>query len=123
MDVIAYNPLTKRRLGITVKSRTRIFGTEKENIFLFKRIKKDREKLVDACEAFQCEPWIAVYTECDKDADLFLTSLANYEAKYKKKEIKTNAWEMTQKYRSAYEKDSEVRHIRITFEANNWWPQ
>ncbi len=86
MDLIAYNPHTKQRLGITVKSRTRSSGTETGSVYLFREAKKDRQKLADACEAFQCEPWIAVYVECDDDAHLFLTSLANYDRKYKPEE-------------------------------------
>jgi len=33
----------------------------------------------EACESFSCAPWIAVYVECDTYAELFLTSLNNYD--------------------------------------------
>ncbi len=123
MDLIAYNAHTKQRLGITVKSRTRSSGTEAGSVYLFREAKRDRQKLADACEAFQCEPWIAVYVECDDDAHLFLTSLANYDSKYKPDEEKAvHGWAMTSKCTRAYTDDPEVRYIGIKFTPVHWWP-
>ena len=47
IDIIAYNPLTRQRLGITVKSRTRTPGKEDTpvNIFSYRKGKDDRQKL------------------------------------------------------------------------------
>jgi Holliday junction resolvase len=123
MDLIAYNPHTKQRLGITVKSRTRASGTETGSVYVFREANNDRQKLVDACEAFRCKPWIAVYTECDAFADLFLTSLDNYDGKYKPKEKRAvDGWKMQERNTRAYAKDPEVKHIHITFKEDNWWP-
>jgi hypothetical protein len=122
MDVIAYHPPTKQRLGITVKSRTRKPGTETDSVNLFQKAKDDRQKLLDACEAFSCEPWIAVYAECDTRADLFLTSLENYDKRYGTRgENAIDGWRMTAKLLKEYESDPEVRHIRLDFKAGNWW--
>ncbi len=127
MDVFAYHPKTKQRLGITVKSRTRISGTESTSVYIFRRKTgnktDDRTKLGNACKTFQSEPWIAVYVECDEDADLFLTSLANYDKKYRSKEKRAiDAWTMTGIQKAKYARDREVRHIRIEFKASkNWW--
>jgi hypothetical protein len=78
--------------------------------------------LLDACEAFNCEPWIAVYAECDTCADLFLPSLKNYDAKYSAGgESAVDGWRMAEKHRREYEADPEVMHIRIEFMAENWW--
>jgi len=122
MDVIAYQPSTKQRLGITVKSRTRISGTESGSVYIFREKTNDRKKLLGACEAFGCVPWIAVYAECDEDADLFLTSLANYDRKYRSKEKRAvDAWVMTGIQKAKYALDGEVRHIGIEFKAKNWW--
>jgi Holliday junction resolvase len=120
MDVIAYHPKTKVRLGITVKSRTRSSGKETGSVYIFRE--GDRQKLLDACEAFGCSPWIAVYAEYDEGADLFLTSLANYEKKYRSKEKRAvDAWTMTALQKAKYSVDREVRHIGIEFKAKNWW--
>jgi len=122
MDVIAYHPPSKQRLGITVKSRTRMQGTETDSVNIFEKAKNDRQKLLDACEAFSCEPWIGVYAECDTCADLFLTSLENCDRKYGARgENTAYRWRMTAMLVKEYESDPEVRHIRFDFRAENWW--
>lgn len=123
IDIIAYNPHTKQRFGITVKSRTRNVGKEetKVNIFSYQKGKNDRQKLLDACEAFACEPWIAVYVETSDSADVYLTSLKNYDEEYRGKEGKAiDVWKMGNKDKEQYEKDTEVKHIKIEFRASNW---
>lgn len=123
MDIIAYNPHTGKRLGITVKTRLRVRGTETGSVYLFREKKEDRQKLRDACEAFGCDPWVAVYVECEKGADLFLTGLKNYDRKYRPKQKRAvHGWGMTEEDRRAYAADSEVRHIGIKFSAENWFP-
>lgn len=127
IDIIAYNPRAKQRLGITVKSRTRNMGKEEEpvNLFSYQKGETDRQKLLDACEAFACEPWIAVYVETLNFADIYLTSLKNYDEKYRgKKEKAIDDWKMGKKYKEQYRSDPYVKHIRIEFHATNWdWHQ
>ena len=123
MDIITYNPATKRRLGITVKSRTRNVGKEETtvNIFSRRKGKNDRQKLIAACEAFSCEPWIGVYVETSGAADVYLTSLNNYDEKYLgRAEKAVDVWKMGSKDRERYEMDSHVKHIRIEFHDTNW---
>lgn len=50
IGIIAYHPLMKKRLGITVKSRTRNIGKEetKVNILSYRRKHDDRTKLMEA---------------------------------------------------------------------------
>jgi len=123
IDIIAYNPPKNQRFGITVKSRTRSIGTEEEsvNIFSYQKGKNDRQKLLDACKAFACEPWIAVYVETSGSADVYLTSLENYDEKYRGKEGRAiDGWKMGKKHKQLYDKDPDVKHIRIEFRAVNW---
>jgi Holliday junction resolvase-like predicted endonuclease len=49
IDIIACNPKTKQRLGITVKSRTRNVGKEEEtvNIFSYRKRKKRSSKIIE----------------------------------------------------------------------------
>lgn len=82
IDLLAFNPKTEKRIGISVKSRTRKSGDKGSSVYLFK--KDDRKKLMDACKTFACEPWIAIYVETSNFADLYLTSLYNYDNKYRK---------------------------------------
>ncbi len=123
IDIVAYNPSTKQRIGISVKSRTRDVGKEGEEVYLFsyQKARNDREKLLDACEAFACEPWIAVYVETLEYADVYLTSLENYDSKYRsRKATSHDTWKMSKKYRELYNRDPDVRHIRVEFHATNW---
>ena len=121
IDVVAYNPSTKQRLGITVKSRTRDRGKERESVNVFLNRKKDRTKLLAACEAFACRPWIAIYVETENFADVYLTSLENYDNKYRGQgERVIDTWKMGERDKQLYTKDPSVKHIRIKFCDTNW---
>lgn len=123
LDLVAFNPKNKQRLGITVKSRTRNIGKETThvNIFSYREGKNDRQRLIDACHVFGCEPWIAVYVETLQSADLYLTSLENYDNKYRGKAGRAiDTWGMSSKHRVLYEVDKEVKHIRADFNQSDW---
>lgn len=119
IDIVAYHPRTGKRLGITVKSRTRNAGKENTYVRIFKS-RDDREKTLSACNSFACEPWIAVYVETKDNADLFLTSLNNYDSKYGRNDGKIDGWKMTKRNKMIYEQDNNIRHIHINFEAIKW---
>ena len=38
--------------------------------------------MLDACEFFECEPWIGIYVETTGGAEVYLTSLEHYDSKY-----------------------------------------
>jgi hypothetical protein len=122
IDIIAFDPHSRRRLGITVKSRTRRTGREdiSVNVFSYQKGKDDRQKALAACEAFGCELWIAVYVEATNHADVFLTSEANYNANYRRPGRAIDDWKMGPTHRVTYASDPAVKHIRITFDAANW---
>lgn len=124
IDIVAYSLETKKRLGITVKSRARGEGREKHKpVKLFKKGKKDdRQKLVDACNYFGCdEAWIAVYQEHEEGADLYLTSLDNYESKYRGTGATADTWRMGKEQKDIYEADSDVMHIEVSFKVHRWF--
>lgn len=121
IDLIAYDPKSGRRMGITVKSRTRNLR-ETESVNLFNNRKSDREKVQAVCEAFGCEPWMAIYVETRNFADLFITSLGNYDAKYRTAKGKAvDDWKMSPQWVRAYDTDPEVMHLRLKFEAGTWF--
>ncbi len=121
IDLIAFDPKSKQRMGITVKSRTRD-QRETESVNVFSNRKNDREKVQSVCRAFGCEPWIAVYVETKASADLFMTTLANYDANYRTVEGKAiDDWKMSPHWLAVYEKDSKVIHLHMTFRAVNWF--
>ena len=123
IDVLAYNTRTEQRLGISVKSRTRVKGTEDEsvNIFSYQKGKNDRQKALDACKAFAAEPWIAIYVESSNSADLYLLSLEHYDQEYRgKKKRAIDTWKMGPKYREKYQADPKVHNIRMSFSGSAW---
>ncbi len=123
IDVVAYNPQSDSRLGISVKSRTRKQGTENSsvNIFSYQKGKNDRQKVLDACDAFAAEPWIAIYVESSNSADLYLLSLEHYDQEYRgKKKRAIDDWKMGPKYRERYQADPKVRNIRMDFSGSTW---
>lgn len=123
IDIIAFNPNTKKRIGITVKSRTRVPEQEEGsvNLFSYQKSKDDRKLVLDACKAFACEPWIAVCVEASDHANVYLTSLKNYDKKYRGNKHKAiDDWKMTKKYREKYIKDKNIKHIFIKYTVNNW---
>lgn len=124
MDVLAYDRESGRRIGITVKSRTRSLGTEDSsvNVLSYRKGMSDRVKLVAACEAFAAKPWIAIYVETTDTADLYLTSLRNYDAKYRSTQKKTvDDWRMSREYRQMYDDDAEIMHVHMPIRSSHWW--
>jgi hypothetical protein len=120
IDIIAFNPGNKRRLGISVKARTRGRGTERSSVTIFEK-KKDRKKTLDACAAFGCEPWVAVYVETTAFGDLYLVGLQELDDIYQALEgASVRFWRMTPKYCDAYKSNPNVSHIRIAFDICNW---
>jgi len=120
IDIVAYYPANKQRLGISVKARTRLPGTEKSDVRLFGK-DHDRKKLLDACVAFGCEPWLGIYVEATDGGDLYLASLRDFDSIYKALAGKPcSAWRMTSKYTNAYSKNANVCHVKISFDVCNW---
>jgi hypothetical protein len=122
IDIIAFNPSTRQRIGIMVKSRTRTLGEEETSVIIFSKQhgKSDRQKVLSACEAFDCEPWMGVYVEATDQADIYLTSLANYDAKYCRAGKTIDDWKMGPKYHQKYAEDPLVKHIEIKFRETSW---
>lgn len=118
IDIIAYNPQTGQRMGITVKTRTRTVGTEHEHINVLGE--GDWEKLLEACKAFACEPWFGVYVETSTDADLFLTSLKHYKSSYYT-ETQVATWKMRNKYIEQYDTDRNVMHVHFDIDVRDWF--
>jgi hypothetical protein len=123
IDLIAYHKPSDIRLGISVKSRTRTDNliNAPVNIFSYQRRKNDRQMLLEACQTYACKPWIAIYVETKYYADVYLTSLANYDMKYRGKvDKKIDDWKMRDNYRDIYQNDRGIKHIKFEFHPNNW---
>jgi len=120
IDIVAYNPKLRRRLGISVKSRTRNVGKENTSVTLFQKDEESKHKLTKACKAFACEPWIAIYVETLDAAEVYMIALDNFRRKYSGSGRSGNQWRMSESFRKKYRIDPEVKYIRIKFETDNW---
>jgi hypothetical protein len=123
IDIVAYHPATNRRLGITVKSRTRNKDKEAISVSVFSKRegKNDYQWVLEACQAFACEPWLGIYVETADYADVYLTSVENYRQNYPGKAGRiVENWKMTPEYLKKYQQDKLVKHIRIEFQSANW---
>ena len=120
IDIVAYHSTLKRRIGVTVKSRTRNEGTEENNVTIFSD-QHNRQKVIDACEAFGCEPWIGIYVEMLDSAELYLLSLDHFDTAYHSEKDRSSAsWNMRERDKKRYSDDPEVKRIKISFAEENW---
>jgi hypothetical protein len=88
-------------------------------VYLF-RSRRECTYFTRTCAAFNSEPWVAVYFEREGDAELYLTSLENYERKYWARGVPIGSWKMTPNARAAYAGDAAVRHIALDFKTEHW---
>jgi hypothetical protein len=62
-----------------------------------------------------------VYVETSQFADIYLLSLEHYDKKYRSNLMsKTEGWKMNEKNKREYERDPDLKHIKIEFTLNNW---
>ena len=71
IDLVAFNKTSKRRLGISVNTRTRCAGTENEGLYIKPT---DLEKVKAACEFFECEPFWGIVVDRRPYIDAILIS-------------------------------------------------
>jgi Holliday junction resolvase len=74
IDLVAFSKRKQERIGISVKTRTRLPGKEKEGIY----IKKDEiEKITNSCIFFGCKPYFGIAVDRNKSIQAFLISMEN----------------------------------------------
>lgn len=112
LDVIAFHRKLRRRLGISVKSRTRNHRTANGYVTIFQHAKRDREKLLETCAAFSAEPYIAVFVETPTRQDWYLTSLKHFDELCASSGRTAKAvWSMSPDARARYEHDPEISWV------------
>ena len=72
IDLIAYEKKTGKRIGISVKTRTRKLGTEKEGIYVKK---SEINKIKNACVYFACKPYFGIVVDRANSIDAILAPL------------------------------------------------
>jgi Holliday junction resolvase-like predicted endonuclease len=119
IDLIAQNPHTKERIGISVKSRCRPAGKESEYL----RIPADDfDKVETACSAFGCVPYFAIVIEAGPSIQGFIISMEHLLSLYPRTPSGVG-WQMTAPYLRKYSDDSEIFVFEMKTETKRWWSQ
>jgi len=119
IDIIAKNPKTKELMGISVKSRDRIEGTEKTSL----TIKIDHlNKVKIACNAFNCIPYFAFVIDKSKNHKIYCFILSMQELlKIFPKNRKTLNWKMDEKNLLNYYKNPRIKIFGFDYKTYSWW--
>ncbi len=72
IDLLSYDPTSDRRMGISVKCRTRVPGTEAEGVYIRA---KEFPLIEAACRAYAAEPFLGIVVDRDGRIEAHLVSL------------------------------------------------
>ena len=118
IDLIAANPNTKKRMGISVKSRTRSLGSENEFI---KLPISDFGKIDFACKSFgDLIPHFAIVVDAGDTIRVFISSTSHVLELFPMRNS-GSGWRMTPEDLSRYTKDSEVIFFEFESKHGRWW--
>jgi hypothetical protein len=117
IDLIARNHHRGEVMGISVKSRTRSQGTEKEFV---KIPGGDFAKFKAACEAFNCKPYVAVVVDAETTIRVFITSLEHIVQLYPLTSA-GSGWRMSDLHLAQYASDPEVMAFELHTTTKSWW--
>jgi len=118
IDIIARNSITQKLMGISVKTRTRVKGKERESVTIHS---DDFTKMDAACEAFGCVPYFAIVVDAEDSIKIFITSKLNFLELAPKK--KHSYWKMHTSALEKYSKDEEVITLELNTKSMRWWKQ
>ena len=117
IDLIARNPHTQELMGISVKSRSRLVGTERTSV----RIPADNfDKARLACEAFCCTPYFAIVIDAGTKIQGFLLSMEHLLTLHPLGKTGTS-WKMSEKYLNQYADDPRIKIFELQTETLRWW--
>ena len=119
IDIIARNPHTKEVMGISVKSRSRAEGMEKESV----TIPNDNfGKAEVACAAFGCVPYFAIVIDAGEVIRGFLLPMSRLLTLFPKSKNASN-WKMTERYLKSFAQDHEIQTFEFQTKIARWWGQ
>ncbi|UPR58641.1 hypothetical protein ITG10_22945 [Vibrio sp. ED004] len=117
IDIIARNPNNNELMGISVKSRSRNTGKEKQYL----SIGNDHfPKVEAACTAFGCIPYFAIVIDELDTIKVFITSMEHLLSLHPMRK-KCSGWKMTDKWVLQYEKDPEIKIFEFKHSTSTWW--
>jgi hypothetical protein len=117
IDLIARSPFSSEVLGISVKSRTRISGTEYDPL----HVPLDQfEKARKACEAFHCKPYFAIVADAGNVIRLFVVSLERFQ-ELSGVGARVSSWKLTEAAIARYYADPTVKVVELHAKTLSWW--
>lgn len=118
IDILAKNPHTKELMGISVKSRSRSEGKEKQYL----SIDNDHfHKLVEACHAFDCQPYLALVVDGKEDIKMFITSMDHLLSIHPMRQVCVG-WKMSNDWIEKYRTDPDIMMVEFHYKTQCWWP-
>jgi len=117
IDLIAKNSVTNELMGISVKSRSRSPGTEKEYIGIEN---KNFAKVDTACAAFGCVPYFAILADTKDGIEVFILSKKTF-LKISPMRQTISMWKMGDQNIKDYKKNKDIISFEFSHKTNNWW--
>jgi hypothetical protein len=122
IDIIAYNKSNKRRIGISVKSRSRTLQRPKDGLLVSG---DNYHKIIDSCNFFDSEPYMCFVfdvptLETQGTIYMFLMpmkTILKYYPKYK--DGKDFTFTIISNLESYYE-DIDISKIKFNYNSENW---
>ncbi len=117
IDIIARPPSEAPVMGISVKSRSRVPGTEASHLAVRKR---DIAKAEAACQSFGCTPYFAFVVDTGETIRSFLLSKEHLLKLYPGGS-KVLAWQMSERKVDQYGRDPEIKSFELRTGTVRWW--
>lgn len=117
IDVIALNPHTHERMGISVKTRTRTVGRERRDVIL---ALDEFEKVGEACAAFGCQPYFAIVVDASGIIRVFITPMARVLQLFPGR-ADGSGWRMSPSHLAKYDQDPEIMTFELQLKPGRWW--
>jgi len=118
IDLIAKHPKQKKRIGLSVKSRSREEGGETAHLGIdTNNLKKCRA----ACRAFGCVPYFAVVVDAVDKVEAFIAPEDRFHKYAKTSGRTTLSWKMRPVWKKKYAADPRVMRFEMSYTISRWW--
>jgi hypothetical protein len=117
IDLIARNPHTQEVMGISVKSRCRSEGKEKEYVSIRN---DDFDKADAACDAFGCVPYFAIVVDAADSIRVFIIPKQRLLAIFPKGKRGTG-WYLSPRSLRQYSAFSDIKTFEFSTKTTRWW--
>jgi hypothetical protein len=117
IDLIARPPQSERPLGISVKTRSRLPGTEATSLNLYKN---DFPKIENACSAFGCAPYIGLVFDTPQSIYVYMLTLSHLR-QLVPGGSKVVAWPMSPQRIASYANDPNIWSLEWRKADSRWW--